>query len=173
LIHYLDRKNIMASDILILYKSGSDQMYQANEQTERDLRLFRIWLKSTKTVFDNVIEDIRGYGLTAENFMVLELLYNKGPHYIQTISEKLMIPSGSITYVVNKLEKKELVKREQVEANRRYWRVGLTEKGEELFNEIFPQHIKTIKKNLGSLDDNEKEQLAVLLKKVGLNAKKL
>jgi MarR family transcriptional regulator, 2-MHQ and catechol-resistance regulon repressor len=148
-------------------------MYQGNEQAEKDLRLFRIWLKATKTVFDNVVEDVKSHGLTAENFMILELLYNKGPQYIQTISEKLMIPSGSITYVVNKLEQKELVKKEQELNNRRYWKVTLTEKGEALFNEIFPKHVETIGKNLRSLNENQKEQLAELLKIVGLTAKEL
>lgn len=143
------------------------------EQTERNLRLFRIWLKSTRTVMDNVIEDIKGYGLTAENFMVLELLYNKGPHYIQTICDKLMIASGSITYVVNKLEKKELVIKRQDKTNRRFWKVELTVKGEALFNEIFPSHVNTIERNLASLDGEEKEQLAYLLKKVGLNSRAL
>ncbi|RCW63134.1 MarR family winged helix-turn-helix transcriptional regulator [Saliterribacillus persicus] len=146
-------------------------MYQGNEQAERDLRLFRIWLNATKTVFDNVLEDVKSYGLTAENFMVLELLYNKGPQYIQTISEKLMIPSGSITYVVNKLEQKELIRKEQELHNRRYWKVTLTEKGEKLFNEIFPHHVEAIRENLCSLNDEQKEQLTELLKIVGLNAK--
>lgn len=145
-------------------------MNDPTEQTEKDLRLFRIWLKSTKTVFNRVAEDMKGYGLTAENFMVLELLYNKGPHYIQTICDKLMIASGSITYVVNKLEKKELVEKIQDEENRRHWTVNLTEKGEALFHEIFPQHVSTIERNLASLDNDEKEQLANLLKKVGLSA---
>ncbi|WP_156291886.1 MarR family winged helix-turn-helix transcriptional regulator [Oceanobacillus salinisoli] len=148
-------------------------MYQGNNQVEKDLRLFRIWLKATKSIFDNVIEDIKSHGLTAENFMVLELLYNKGPQYIQTISEKLMIPSGSITYVVNKLEKKELLKKEQDQSNRRYWKVIITEKGEELFNEIFPIHVEVIVKNLSSLSENQKEELAGLLKTVGLAAKEL
>lgn len=148
-------------------------MYQGDEQTEKDLRLFRIWLKAGRTVFHHVVDDVRGYGLTIENFMVLELLYNKGPHYIQTISEKLMIPSGSITYVVNKLEKKELVRKEQEPNNRRFWKVILTEKGEELFNEIFPLHVETIRNMLSSLNEDEKEQLAILLKKVGLTVKEL
>lgn len=148
-------------------------MYQGNEQVEKDLRLFRIWLRASKTVFNNVLKDIKSHGLTVENFMVLELLYNKGPHYIQTISERLMIPSGSITYVVNKLEKKGLVKKEQDQENRRFWHVILTEKGEELFLEIFPKHVEVIVKNLSALSDKQKVELAELLKTVGLAAEKL
>ncbi|MNJ53516.1 HTH-type transcriptional regulator MhqR [compost metagenome] len=120
-----------------------------------------------------MVEEVKSYGLTAENFMVLELLYNKGPQYIQTISEKLMIPSGSITYVVNKLEQKELVKKEQELNNRRYWEVTLTDKGKALFNEIFPKHVDTIRDVLRPLNENQKDQLAELLKIVGYNAKEL
>lgn len=148
-------------------------MYQGNEQVDRDLRLFRIWLRASKTLFNNVVKDIQSHGLTVENFMVLELLYNKGPHYIQAISERLMIPSGSITYVVNKLEKKGLVKREQDQNNRRFWQVIITEKGESLFQEIFPKHVEVIVENLKVLSDKQKEELAELLKTVGLAAEKL
>lgn len=148
-------------------------MDQGNEQVDRDLRLFRIWLRASKTLFNNVVKDIQSHGLTVENFMVLELLYNKGPHYIQAISERLMIPSGSITYVVNKLEKKGLVKREQDQNNRRFWQVIITEKGESLFQEIFPKHVEVIVENLKVLSDKQKEELAELLKTVGLAAEKL
>lgn len=148
-------------------------MDQRNELVERDLRLFRIWLRASKTLFNNVVKDIQSHGLTVENFMVLELLYNKGPHYIQAISERLMIPSGSITYVVNKLEKKGLVKREQDQNNRRFWQVIITEKGESLFQEIFPKHVEVIVENLKVLSDKQKEELAELLKTVGLAAEKL
>ena len=81
-------------------------MYQGDEQSQIDLRLFRVWLKASKTIFDRVVKDIEKHGISPENFMILELLYNKGPHTIQKISEKLTIPSGSITYVVDKLEKR-------------------------------------------------------------------
>ena len=148
-------------------------MEQKLQHAEKELRLFRTRLKASKALYDNATKDITSHGLTIENFMVLELLYNKGPQYIQDISEKLMIPSGSITYVVNKLEKKELVKREISEENKRYCKVLLTKKGEDLFNEIFPKHVETIVQNLAVLDDSQKEQLTALLKTVGLAAEEL
>ncbi len=144
-----------------------------SSQAEIDLKLFRTWMKTTKALTDNAKKDIASHGLTIENFMVLELLYNKGPHYIQEISDKLMVPSGSITYVVNKLEKKELVKRELDEVNKRYCRVLLTENGQAMFDEIFPKHLEMIMENLASLDNRQKEQLTELLKIVGLAAKEL
>lgn len=140
------------------------------EETENDLHLFRIWLKAGKTVYNRMIEDLKRYGLTADNFSVMELLYNKGPQHVQTMCDKLMIPSGSITYVVNKLEEKGLVRKVQDEDNRRYWKVSLTEEGESLFDEIFPQHVETIQEILSPLEEDQKEELGQLLKKVGLNA---
>ncbi|MGF9846669.1 MarR family transcriptional regulator [Priestia megaterium] len=148
-------------------------MYQGDEQSQIDLRLFRVWVKASKTIFGHVIKDIERHGISTENFIVLELLYNKGPHTIQKISEKLSIPSGSITYVVDKLEKKEFVKREPSPTDRRASNVVLTNKGQNLFKEIFPQHVEVISENFSFISNEEKEQLTDLLKKLGLGASQI
>ncbi|OBZ17570.1 MarR family winged helix-turn-helix transcriptional regulator [Bacillus sp. FJAT-26390] len=145
-------------------------MYQGNEQSELDLRLFRIWAKASKAVFENVQRDIASHGISPDHFMILELLYNKGPHPIQRISEIFSIPSGSITYVVDKLEKNDFVKRQPSPTDRRTSNVNLTDKGEALFNEIFPKHVEVISQNLSYIDNDEKLQLIHLLKKIGLGA---
>jgi MarR family transcriptional regulator, 2-MHQ and catechol-resistance regulon repressor len=131
-------------------------MYQGDEQSQIDLRLFRVWLKASKTIFNHAVKDVEKHGISLENFMILELLYNKGPHTVQKISEKLSIPSGSITYVVDKLEKKEFVKREPSPTDRRASNVVLTEKGQRLFKEIFPQHVEVISENLSFICNEEK-----------------
>jgi MarR family 2-MHQ and catechol resistance regulon transcriptional repressor len=76
------------------------------DQSHLDLRLFRVWTKASKAVEDNLRKDIESHSNSKGNFMVLELLYSKGPQPVQKISETFAIPSGSITYVVDKLEKK-------------------------------------------------------------------
>jgi MarR family 2-MHQ and catechol resistance regulon transcriptional repressor len=148
-------------------------MYQGDEQSQIDLRLFRVWLKASKTIFDHVVKDVERYGISIENFMILELLYNKGPHTIQKISEKLSIPSGSITYVVDKLEKKEFVKREPSPTDRRASNVVITDKGHSLFKEIFPQHVQVISENLSYISNEEKIQLTDFLKRIGLGASQM
>lgn len=148
-------------------------MHQGDKQSQLDLRLFRIWMKASKVLFDNVRKDIDRYEINPEHFMVLELLYSKGPQPVQKISETLSIPSGSITYVVDKLEKKGFVERRPSPTDRRASHVVLTEKGNTLFDEIFPQHIETISKNLSFVSYEEKEQLIELLKKIGIGAKQL
>jgi MarR family 2-MHQ and catechol resistance regulon transcriptional repressor len=148
-------------------------MSDNQEQSQLDLRLFRIWLKASAALSHNIQKDIEGYNLNHEYFMVLELLYSKGPQPVQKISETLSIPSGSITYVVNKLEKLGLVERKSNPDDRRAFFVVLTEKGEALFNDIFPKHVATISRNLSFITDEEKEQLMMLLKKIGIGAQSL
>lgn len=148
-------------------------MYQEDEQVQIDLRLIRIWIKASKTIYDLIVEDIKRHELSVENFMILEFLYNKGPHTIQKISEQLSIPSGSITYVVDRLEKKGCVKREKSPTDRRSSNAVLTKDGQNLFKEIFPEHVKVLSDILSPLDNEEKVQLTELLKKLGLGANQL
>ncbi|MGO4694713.1 MarR family winged helix-turn-helix transcriptional regulator [Paenibacillus sp. 2TAB26] len=148
-------------------------MNQQSEQSQLDLRLFRVWFKASKAVGDNVRKDIESHGISQEHFMILELLYSKGPHPIQKISEKFCIPSGSITYVVDKLEKKGYVRREPSATDRRGSNVILTEAGQILFDDIFPKHADVITRNLSCVSSEDKEKLIELLKTIGINAEQL
>ncbi|MGE6632159.1 MarR family winged helix-turn-helix transcriptional regulator [Bacillus sp. NPDC077027] len=145
----------------------------ANHESELDLRLFRVWMKAYKALFTNIQKDIESYDIGFENFQILELLYSKGAHPVQKISDTLSIPSGSITYVVNKLEKQGLVERKCAPSDKRIYHVVLTQKGNQLFDEIFPKHTVAISENLSFISHEEKEQLTVLLKKIGLGAEQL
>lgn len=143
------------------------------DQSNLDLRLFRVWMRASKAIMENIIKDVENHNLSRENFMILELLYSKGPHPVQKISEIFSIPSGSITYVVDKLEKKGLVARQPNPNDRRASNVILTEEGRTLFDEIFPKHVATISQNFSFITDNEKVQLIELLKRVGMGAENL
>jgi len=135
-----------------------------------DLRLFRIWGKSSEVIGNNILKEIKSHKLSLDSFRILELLYSKGPHPVQKISEKFSIPSGSITYVINKLEKQQLVVRRQNPEDGRESKVELTEEGKARFDEIFPKHVEAISDQFSVLTEQEKKQLVELLKKVGLNA---
>jgi MarR family 2-MHQ and catechol resistance regulon transcriptional repressor len=144
-----------------------------NEHTRQalDLRLFRVIRNMSAALYANIGNDIHRYGLDAETFQIFELLYSKGPLPIQKISEKLKIPSGSITYVVDKLEKKDFVQRAAVPGDRRKTNVMLTREGQAYFDDIFPKHAQVISDNLSFVTDEEKLELIALLKKIGYGAK--
>ena len=138
-----------------------------------DLKLSRVWRRSMKAVADYIQQDILNHGLTLDTFIILELLYNMGPQSVQKISEKFSIPSGSITYVVDKLEKKELVFRQASPTDRRVSNVVLTERGRTMFDDIFPKHADVISQTFSFINDDEKRLLIDFLKKIGLGAEQL
>ncbi len=143
------------------------------EQCHKDLQLLRVWQTTSQILFSNIHYDIESYEINKEHFILLELLYNKGPHPVQRISEILSIPSGSITYVVDKLGKKGLVKRQPNPNDKRVCDVTLTEEGKQLFDEVFPKHVATISENLSFITDEEKDLLIGLLKRIEVGAQSL
>lgn len=136
-----------------------------------DLRLIRVIVNAVDTLYSSLGRAIESYGLSMDTFRILEFLYNKGPQTIQKISETFSIPNGSITYVVDKLEKKGFVERLPCSGDRRKINVALTEDGVHYFDDIFPKHVQLISDNLSFATDEEKLELIEVLKKIGYGIK--
>ncbi|WP_201008924.1 MarR family winged helix-turn-helix transcriptional regulator [Paenibacillus glycanilyticus] len=141
------------------------------EGIELDLKLIRVLRNMVNVLYTSLERDIDSYGISAENFRILELLYNRGPQTIQRISETFYIPSGSITYVVDKLEKKGLVERIPIPGDRRKTNVSLTAAGQSSFDHIFPKHAQFISDQLSFATDEEKLELIHVMKKIGYGIK--
>lgn len=143
-----------------------------SETYEEDLSLkaFVVLTRALQSIKVRIIEDIKHTGLNPTEFGVLELVYSKGDQPIQKIGEKVLIASSSITYVVDKLEKKHLIKRIPCPKDRRVTHASITAAGTQLMDEIFPAHKKAIKDIFSGLDTKEKEQLIDQVKKLGLHA---
>ncbi|TMN22432.1 MarR family winged helix-turn-helix transcriptional regulator [Lentibacillus cibarius] len=140
------------------------------QQEELSLKLFIVLTRTFNSIKKRVEEDIKCLGLNPTEFAVLELIYNKGDQPIQKIGEKVLIASSSITYVVDKLEKKKLLNRKPCPTDRRITFATITSNGKELMDEIFPEHKVAIQQILAGLDTNEKEAMIQQLKKLGYYA---
>ncbi|SDI32037.1 MarR family transcriptional regulator, 2-MHQ and catechol-resistance regulon repressor [Alteribacillus bidgolensis] len=138
---------------------------------EKDLSLKSLIVlsRANHSVEEKIKEDIQKHGLNPTEFAVLELLYHKGDQPIQHIGEKILLSSGSITYVVDKLEKKQLLERKRCPKDRRVIYADITEKGTELMNDVFPKHQQAVQRIFGALNEEEKETLISLLKRIGLS----
>jgi len=146
-------------------------MTNLKSQEELSLKLFVVLTRTLESIKKRAEEDIKCLGLNPTEFAVLELIYHKGEQPIQKIGEKVLIASSSITYVVDKLEKKKLLERKPCPNDRRITYAAITVKGTELMNEIFPKHKIAIQEILSGLDTNEKENMIQQLKKLGYYAK--
>ena len=89
------------------------------------------------------------------------------PINISKPQDKILLASGSITYVVDKLEKKQLLKRIACPNDRRVSFAQITEKGKEFLEGIFPEHQERIEHLMDGLTVEEKETVIELLKRIG------
>lgn len=150
-----------------------DKREYEKKKQDPSLKLFVVLSKAYRAVSDQVADDIRSKGLNTTDFGVLELLYHSGDQPLRKIGDKILLASGSITYVVDKLEKKGLVKRTQSEKDRRVTYASITADGVALLNEIFPDHWKQIEHITNGLTEDEKIEAIMLLKKLGTFADQL
>lgn len=143
-----------------------------NDSIAQSLKLFIVLSRAYKAINEQVNKLIQANGLNPTEFAVLELLYHKGDVPLQQIGGKILLASGSITYVVDKLEHKGLLKRIACPNDRRVTYASITEEGKTLIEEIFPEHARQIDKLMSSLEQAEKTEAIHLLKKLGLPAGK-
>ncbi|MFC4598313.1 MarR family winged helix-turn-helix transcriptional regulator [Cohnella hongkongensis] len=136
---------------------------------ERDasLDLFIALSRASQWVNAHVDRDIKRCGLNRTEFGVLELLYHKGSQPLQQIGGKVLMSSGNITYVVDKLEQKGLVRRRDCTEDRRLIYADMTEAGRKLIDDVFPRHAEIIRQAVSGLGEEEKRTASALLKKLG------
>lgn len=136
-----------------------------------NLNLIVAMERTHSALFSKLEKNIQGFGLNISEFGVLEMLYHKGAQAVQKVADKILVTSGTITYVINKLEKKELVIRKKCDKDKRIFYVHLTEKGEELISRIFEEHKNYIDELFNGLDEEYKRELLKNLLELRRNVK--
>lgn len=147
------------------------ESWHEDEATRRALRLFIVLTRCQSSVSEHARRDIQRHGLSTSEFGVLELLYHKGPTALGVIAEQILVTSGSLTYVVDQLEKRGLAQRVACPSDRRVTYADLTEAGRTLIRTLFPNHAEQIREAVSGLTPEEQETAIALLKKLGIAAK--
>lgn len=137
---------------------------------QRALKLFVVLSRASRSMMDVAQYDMKRHNLNPSEFAVLELLFHKGPTPIQQIGNKILLASGTMTYVIDKLAGKGLIVRQASEQDRRVIHVELTEAGEALMEQVFPEHAQVIQDTVNTLSVEEQTTLIDLLKKLGKNS---
>jgi len=134
--------------------------------SKTDLKLVIAMARSYNNIFNKIDRNIKSFGLTSSEFGVLEFLYHKGDKPVQEIAKKILVTSGTITYVINKLIEKEYVERKQCSKDKRIFYIHLTEHGERKMANIFPEHEKFLNELFQGLEKGEKKLLIDKLRKM-------
>jgi len=112
------------------------------------------------------------YGISFGEYLVLAALRRAGPPYRMSptsLFNALILSSGAMTNRLDRLEAIGLVDRQPDPTDRRGRLVALTDRGRELVDAAVVEHLANEQELLGSLDAQEREQLAGLLRKLLLS----
>ena len=123
-------------------------------------------MQTSKAVQERMRLELTKKKLSITEFSVLEVLYNKGRQTIQQIGNSILVSSGSMTYVIDKLEQKGLLNRIDCPNDRRAIYIVLTDEGFDLMEKIIPKHQELVNYIFDSLNNDETEKFVDILKKV-------
>ncbi|HEX9483116.1 MAG TPA: MarR family transcriptional regulator [Gemmatimonadaceae bacterium] len=139
-------------------------------ETEAALKLFVVLVRANTATIRAVDGGLAEHDLTPAEFGILEALYHKGRLLLGDLQRKVLVTSGGTTYLVDRLEAKGLVKREDCPSDRRARYANLTPAGLALIKKIFPAHAKRIVNAVAGLNTKERAEATRLLRKLGLAA---
>lgn len=131
-----------------------------------NLNIVLAMVRTYNGLISKIEKNVQENGLNLSEFGVLEFIYNQGPQPVQKIADKILVTSGTITYVINKLESKNLVIRKKCEKDKRIFYVSLTKEGEELILRVFKKHKEFLNDLLSEMDEESKRSLLTNLIKM-------
>jgi MarR family transcriptional regulator, 2-MHQ and catechol-resistance regulon repressor len=141
--------------------------------TATALKLWVVLSRSHAALVEVMKADIERHDLTAAEFAVMEALYHKGPQLLGEIQKLILVSSGGMTFLVDRLAKRGLAERQACSSDRRARYAKLTRKGERLMDDIFPEHAAVVHRAMAGLKQSEQRALTALLKSLGKEAGRL
>src|SRR5690242_12617990 len=150
-------------------RKGASAPPPLDRKQDTALKLLVVMARAFNAVNEHVWKgDLEQHGITPTEFAILEALYHKGPLLLGEVQRKILVTSGGITYLVDRLVDKGLVKREQCAEDRRARYAVLTPAGQSLIKKIFPAHAARIEQAMSGLTQTEQREATALLRKLGL-----
>ena len=126
---------------------------------------------TARMVEEILLTDLKEYDLTIQQFNVLRILRGQksNPANLSTIQERMVDRNSNVTRLIDKLIKKDLVKRQVCKANRRKIEVFITESGLKILKDLDPTNEKSNKDLFKNFTETEMQLLNTLLDKVRNN----
>ncbi len=150
-------------------QKGASTSASLDRKQDVALKLWVVLARAFNAVTAHVSkDDMERHGITPTEFGILEALYHKGPLLLGEVQRKILVTSGGITYLVDRLVEKGLVKREPCPEDRRARYAVLTPAGQSLIKRIFPAHAARIEQAVSGLTQAEQREATALIRKLGL-----
>lgn len=138
--------------------------------TATALKLYVVLTRAAAAVHAHARADIASHGLTEGEFAILEALYHKGQLLLGEVQREVLVSSGGVTFLIDKLEERGLVARALCETDRRARYAVLTADGRRLMERIFPTHAAVVRRAMGGLGVTDQRRAIELLRELGISA---
>lgn len=115
---------------------------------------------------NNYQKQLKEFDITTEQWQVLKSLYLNDQCNQKELAKICFKDQAALTRILDILEKKELVKREKSQNDRREFLIVLTSEGEELAEKTMALISEEIKRMYSGFTDEEENALKSLLKKL-------
>jgi MarR family transcriptional regulator, 2-MHQ and catechol-resistance regulon repressor len=141
--------------------------FKGTAAEERALSAYVKLARAANTAVAYARVGLEDAGLSLGQFAVLEALYHVGPLNLGDLARRILTSSGNLTLVVDNLEKRGLVKRQQQGRDKRFILATLTPAGRRLVGRMFPEHARRITEVMARLRPADQEKLGALCRKLG------
>ena len=157
---------------VVVAKKTRSNSHQLHDSDSADLHHpVSVWLRLMKChnlIFRELRKHVEKDDLiTLPQFDVLvQLSRQSGGLSFVDLSRRLLVTSGNLTGIVDRLEREGLVVREQDGSDRRVVRIRLTPKGKDVIETMIPEHVKQIENIFAGLSTKDLIQLREVLGKL-------
>lgn len=136
---------------------------------KKTLDSFACLMQTNRYMQDQMKDWLHKYKLTFTEYSVLQVLHQKGRQSVQQISKSVWLTSGSMTYVIDRLQEKGYLSRSDCKEDRRVVFVTITNVGKELMDLISPYLLEQISTLFQQTTEEEQQLLIHILHKITQN----
>jgi len=106
-----------------------------------DIKLMVELNETSYAILENITKNLAELGLTLSEFLILKHLDQNKKESVQKIGSVALITSGTITFVLKKMETRGYVSKVQDQKDKRIFWVKITNSGRKRFRQIFKTHL--------------------------------
>lgn len=136
------------------------------KNADRSMQTWMQLLRAYTKIRANEVAYITSFGITMNQFEVLEVLYHRGDLTVGAITKLIMSTPGNVTVVIRNLKRDGYITSLPDPSDKRASILSLTEKGKGLIEKVFPGHAKNFEGYFEALSDEETDTLFTLLRKL-------
>lgn len=104
-------------------------------------------------------EILSDFNITVPQFTALQILINRGDMTIGELSQNMALACSTITDLIDRMEKAELVARKKDEKDKRVVRIEVLPKGFDILEKVLNKRIDFLNSKLGNFSHDEKLSL--------------